>query len=92
MYSSVTGKPVDNLPVSYWKDNMVSTVRFHHALTSCVEENSAISIFLEVGPHPALKSAVSATLQGISRNEFIYHSSFERYKDDYEAQLVPLQH
>lgn len=87
MYSSVTGKPVDSSPVTYWKDNMVSTVRFHHALTSCVEENPAISIFLEVGPHPALKSAVSATLQGISKDEFTHHSSCERYKDDFEAQL-----
>ncbi|KAH8588309.1 beta-ketoacyl synthase domain-containing protein [Bisporella sp. PMI_857] len=68
MFSSVTGHLLRarDLNPSYWVDNLVSTVKFagairsllHHSteLKRSYEKTAFATIFLEVGPHSALRS------------------------------------
>ncbi|KAK4494800.1 hypothetical protein PRZ48_014156 [Zasmidium cellare] len=67
MFSSVTGKIVEasKLTASYWIDNLVSPVRFTNAVQSLLHHNDGeqshdrkafANVFLEVGPHSALRS------------------------------------
>lgn len=60
MVSSVTARVLRGGDVSaaYWVRNMVGAVRFADALTSVLlddDEEQAVDILLEIGPHPALK-------------------------------------
>ncbi|KAL1851358.1 Type I Iterative PKS [Diaporthe australafricana] len=60
MVSSVTSRVVRDgvVDAAYWVRNMVGTVRFADALTSVLlddDEEQAVDILLEIGPHPALK-------------------------------------
>ena len=56
--SSITGQTIDGreLGPEYWVRNLRDTVRFSAAATSLIE--SQADAFLEIGPHPALQSAL----------------------------------
>ncbi|KAI3396832.1 hypothetical protein diail_11661 [Diaporthe ilicicola] len=60
MVSSVTSRVIrdGDVDAAYWVRNMVGTVRFADALTGVLlddDEEQAVDIVLEIGPHPALK-------------------------------------
>lgn len=60
MVSSVTARVLrdGDVDAAYWVRNMVGAVRFADALTSVLlddDEEQAVDILLEIGPHPALK-------------------------------------
>lgn len=60
MVSSVTARVLrdGDVDAAYWVRNMVGAVRFADALTGVLlddDEEQAVDILLEVGPHPALK-------------------------------------
>ncbi|EKG12367.1 Beta-ketoacyl synthase [Macrophomina phaseolina MS6] len=70
LFSSVTGSLVqpEKLGASYWVDNLVSPVNFAGALTALLhhakeakrshDRSAFASVFVEVGPHSALRSYV----------------------------------
>ena len=49
----------------YWNDNILNAVLFYQSLTAATT-NSSFDIVVEVGPHPALKGAVTQTISEIS--------------------------
>lgn len=60
MVSSVTARVLrdGDVDAAYWVRNMVGAVRFADALTNVLlddDEDQAVDILLEIGPHPALK-------------------------------------
>ncbi|KAJ6263867.1 Hybrid PKS-NRPS synthetase pynA [Drechslerella dactyloides] len=89
MFSSVTGRELDfsECTPSYWKDNMVSTVRFAPAVATLFERMPAVNAMLELGPHPALKGPVGDILGDLKRNDMLYFESCSRGKPDFETLL-----
>lgn len=89
MVSSVTGRllsPQECVP-SYWKQNMISTVRFAPALEACLEDHSDKAIMVEIGPHPALKGPVQETLRANDKDSIWYCHSCYRGSNDFESLL-----
>ena len=75
MFSSVTGRLIEpaDLSPQYWVDNMISSVKFSQAVRSLIEfstlkrqrrgaENRFVDLFVEVGPHAALKGPLKQIL------------------------------
>ena len=88
MFSSVTQRKIsaqELLPV-YWAQNMVSTVRFAAALKEASRYHKDLA-FLEIGPHPALKSAVIDTMAATGLPDVTYFHSCHRYESDFETML-----
>ncbi|KAI5459610.1 polyketide synthase [Mariannaea sp. PMI_226] len=89
MYSSVTGAYLDEeLTAQYWVDNLVSPVRFTHALQMMSTDsskgllkvntsNGKIQEIVEIGPHSALRSAIKETLANDSQ-PIGYHAVLNR--------------
>ncbi|MFH9618319.1 beta-ketoacyl synthase N-terminal-like domain-containing protein, partial [Streptomyces pratensis] len=59
MYSTVTAAPVgtESLDAQYWYRNLREPVRFQDTIRSLLDAGS--TVFLEVGPHPVLTSAIT---------------------------------
>lgn len=77
-FSSVTGerKPSDFGP-SYWTQNLVSPVQFQKALGAVAEdmaglESQSPNVFVEIGPHPALKGPSRQVLSVTLGDSFKY--------------------
>ncbi|KAH0544910.1 Type I Iterative PKS [Glutinoglossum americanum] len=89
MFSSVIGQSLmaEACLPSYWKQNMVSTVRFAAALTSCIESCPEISAIVEIGPHPALQGPAMDVIRSLSKASVRYFHSCLRGRDDLEALL-----
>ncbi|KAL6796632.1 putative polyketide synthase [Trichoderma sp. SZMC 28012] len=75
MFSSVTGKVIDNAALaapSYWVSNMVSPVRFSQAVEAGIEYNPTkkrtagssqfVDLIVEIGPHSALQGPLKQIL------------------------------
>ncbi|GAB3333565.1 type I polyketide synthase [Bordetella tumulicola] len=65
--SSVDGKPLDGtlLNADYWWRNVREPVRFHQAVDTLVSQGN--NVFIEVGPHPVLRSYVNDSLNAAER-------------------------
>ncbi|MCJ1465537.1 hypothetical protein MMC07_004155 [Pseudocyphellaria aurata] len=89
MFSSVHGRRLaaEDLSPSYWREDMVSTVRFSSALEACLYSCPEISAVVEVGPHPALKGPILENLQKLGRDSIAYYSSCSRGIENLEALL-----
>lgn len=76
MISSVTGLDVGTtlLDRAYWVENLVSPVKFTHALTN-LEATVGAGVILEIGPHAALKGPVEQTLQSLKSGS-LGHASY----------------
>jgi acyl transferase domain-containing protein len=89
MFSSVTGKEIlaeDCLP-PYWKQNMVSTVRFSEALINCLGSNPENLAMVELGPHPALQGPMKQIIKSMGKDSAAFFTSIVRGKDDLESML-----
>ena len=89
MFSSVTGRrlmPEECSPL-YWKQNMVSTVKFASAVTECLEHHPDTSVLLEVGPHSTLQGPSKELLRTLGTESVKYFHSLHRGKDDLENLL-----
>jgi hybrid polyketide synthase/nonribosomal peptide synthetase ACE1 len=88
-FSSVTVekiKPKDpSLKYGYWAANMMKPVLLKEALTTACSEAGPFDIVLEVGPHPALKSPASQTIQEVSNTSPLYVGLLNRGQNDVEA-------
>ncbi|KAI1504774.1 hypothetical protein F5X99DRAFT_405775 [Biscogniauxia marginata] len=83
MFSSVTAsKQSTAITAAYWKQNMVSAVRFDGALSAMMLDNSTAPNFLiEIGPSGALSGPVSQVLKSIAPTagaEVSYCSAWSR--------------
>lgn len=88
MFSSVTGQklsPRDCTP-DYWVKNMVSPVQFSAALTETIRAHD-LDIFVEVGPHPALKGPAMDTLAMFGKNDIDYFGTLFRNKATFDSLL-----
>jgi acyl transferase domain-containing protein len=88
--SSVTpGKslPTENVPVSYWRANLESPVRFSDAVANLVSrEGLDIGVLVEVGPHPALKGPLDQILKSVGK-VIPYAGSLKRGEDSRRSVL-----
>ena len=85
MQADLFNGPLDQLKGQYWVDNMVNPVFFSQALQASVQGSGPFALGMEVGPHPALKSAVSQTLKPTMDGSIPYTGCFERDGNDVEA-------
>ncbi|KAK7973541.1 Acyl transferase/acyl hydrolase/lysophospholipase [Apiospora saccharicola] len=87
-YSSVrrgqTMAPGDLGP-QYWVDNMERSVLFHGAVTQACTESGPFDMVLEIGPHPALKTPCSDTIEEVTGERPSYSGTLQRGKDDIVA-------
>ncbi|RYP77674.1 hypothetical protein DL771_001042 [Monosporascus sp. 5C6A] len=84
-FSSVYNRLVNldedvGLDDQYWADNMVQPVLFRQALQASLtfSGDTRSSIFLEVGPHPALQGPATQTIQEIFHRTLPYHGTLVR--------------
>lgn len=71
----------------YWISNLQSPVRFSEAVTLMLDRATSQSVaFIEIGPHPALKSPVTQILQGLDI-QLPYLASLKRHEDGHECLL-----
>jgi hybrid polyketide synthase/nonribosomal peptide synthetase ACE1 len=88
-FSSVTGNHFTSTEfptaAEYWKANMLQPVLFHEAVTSASLENGPYDLVIEIGPHPALKSPVSQTLQELSNDQITYTALLKRDTSNVET-------
>ena len=89
MFSSVTGQRLrsKDCSPSYWKENMVSTVEFSSALRACLRSASEDYLFVELGPHPALKGPAQETIRSTGRDTVNYFHSCLRGENGYQTLL-----
>ncbi|KAL4999764.1 hypothetical protein BDV10DRAFT_200455 [Aspergillus recurvatus] len=90
MVSSVTGQPVSPSSLTeprYWVDNLVSPVRFADAIQFIANEKTlgavglnAITDFMEIGPHPALRRPIQDTLHH-AKSKARYMNTLHRNQD-----------
>lgn len=73
-----------NLTSQYWAENMTSPVRFFEAVAHTLDVEGAPDVVLELGPHPALKSAFTSSLKGVAGKDTAppYHGLLSRGQDD----------
>lgn len=89
MFSSVTGRrlsPRDCTP-DYWVKNMVSPVQFSAALTETIRAHD-LDVFVEVGPHPALKGPAMDTLAVLGKDNIVYFGTLCRNKPTFDSLLI----
>ncbi|KAL2839654.1 hypothetical protein BJY01DRAFT_250383 [Aspergillus pseudoustus] len=89
--SSVTGRYANTEPMcaSYWAKNMTGVVRFAEAVTETLlddNDEQDVDIFVEIGPHPALKGPVGQTLKAM-KFEVPYIPSLSRGVPAFESLL-----
>lgn len=81
MFSSVTGIPrTKATDASYWRDNMVSPVRFNDALVEMLSGDQSPNFLIEIGPSGALAGPVSQILKTLPNKgtEISYCASWAR--------------
>jgi acyl transferase domain-containing protein len=88
-YSSVfDGAKVDHtfgLSDVYWAENMVRPVLFAQAMTAALESGTEFDAVLEVGPHAALKSPATQTIQNVLKKPLPYSGTLTRDTNAIEA-------
>jgi acyl transferase domain-containing protein len=82
MISSVTGAVCTgpDLNAAYWRRNVRETVRFADAIAAAAGD---APVFVEIGPHPALRSAIAAS--AASAGGGIVTHSLHRGRDGYAS-------
>lgn len=67
MFSSVTGELMNGSPVAaYWKENMVSSVRFSQAATGLLQSEQSPNFLVEIGPSNALSGPIAQIKKQLS--------------------------
>ncbi|PNY23690.1 LOW QUALITY PROTEIN: Hybrid Polyketide synthase-nonribosomal peptide synthetase [Tolypocladium capitatum] len=70
----------------YWRDNMVQTVLFSHAVEGALNRNDGPFAFgVEVGPHPVLKGPALQTIKTQLGDSILYEGVLDRKRDDVSA-------
>lgn len=80
-YSSVTTGRISHsgaLGPTYWRENLESPVLFNPALRVLRSELDGKIVFIEIGPHPALKAPVKQILREVGQANDIHLSTLAR--------------
>ena len=87
MYSSLRGTLLDEpCGAKYWKENMVSPVKFNDAVQHMLDSNDAPDFLVEIGPHNALAGPVSQIMKAIdARPSIQYHGAWKRGEGSVDA-------
>ncbi|MBW4696446.1 MAG: acyltransferase domain-containing protein [Aphanocapsa lilacina HA4352-LM1] len=88
-YSTVTGQihPCNGLDAEYWGRNLREAVQFADAVDALIQ--SGHHIFVEIGPHPALASALAECLENRQKQGACL-PSLRRYEDERATMLASL--
>lgn len=90
MFSTVKAAEIghDQIPESYWADNLTSPVLFEQGVTLMLRNMPSINLLIEIGPHPALAGPLRQILQATNRTSDVeYLSTLKRGEDDGEQLL-----
>jgi acyl transferase domain-containing protein len=91
MISSVTGKAilVDELPHSYWSDNLRGRVMFDTAVSEfgTSEDYKSVRCIVEIGPHAALAGPFKQIRQAKKLDHMVYTPSLARNSNDVDQIL-----
>lgn len=81
MISTVTGKPVGDMPLDadYWWRNVREPVLFQDALASAIDGGAGV--FLEVGPHATLSGILGANLAAAGKKALAVPSLHAKHAD-----------
>jgi acyl transferase domain-containing protein len=92
-FSSVTGQEItsDDFGLEYWVENFLLPVKFNTAVRNILasELNNA---FIEIGPHPALRTPVQEILRDFPRSSCEYVTTLERQQDSSHSLLILAGH
>lgn len=89
-YSSVTSSRIsepDALGPAYWRKNLENPVLFNSALRVLRSELDGKIVFIEIGPHPALKAPVNQILREVGQANDIHISTLARGADCQQSLL-----
>lgn len=90
-YSTTFGRWLTNndvLDVSYWKANLTLPVLFNTAVRGILEESSQRKVFLEIGPHAALRGPLRQCFRASSAGKHAsYIPTLIRDADSHESLL-----
>lgn len=90
-YSSVTGRRLsdaEKLGPLYWRQNLENPVLFNSAIRA-IQQEEASTVFIELGPHPALKGPLKQILREVGRPGDVHVGSLSR-GEDCESSLLHL--
>jgi len=84
MISTVTCAPTpgQELTAGYWMDNLRLPVRFAESLRTAAKE--AASVFIEISPHPVLRTAMEETLESFGAVPAVVSSGRRQYDEHIE--------
>ncbi|KUI55300.1 Nonribosomal peptide synthetase 14 [Cytospora mali] len=71
----------EGLALGYWGENMMNPVLFQEAVTLALEQCGPFDCAIEVGPHPAMKSATKEIMKNVLKTPFPYHGLLQRGKE-----------
>lgn len=81
----------DVLDLEYWKTNLESPVLFNTAVHCILQSVNGQAIFLEVGPHSALRAPLRQCFQHFSSaSQPVYISALTRGQDSYKSMLTAM--
>lgn len=86
--STLTGASSPRMDAAYWGRQCRAPVRFHEAIQTLLQ--NGVATFLEVGPHPALASAIHSIAQESSEADVRVVTSLRRGMSDSEAMATAL--
>ncbi|OTB04503.1 hypothetical protein M426DRAFT_261766 [Hypoxylon sp. CI-4A] len=84
MFSSVSGNSMERNPgIEYWKENLVSQVKFEDATRRMIDGEDGANLLVEIGPSDTLSGPISQTIQDTSDNDsaVLYTSVSKRSQD-----------
>jgi thioester reductase-like protein len=89
LYSTVTGSAVNGEPLDagYWWRNVREPVRFFDSVTTLLKAGH--TLYLEIGPHPVLSTAISACAAEIGKKSVVL-ASLRRQEDESRTMLTAL--
>ncbi|KAJ5279261.1 hypothetical protein N7478_004633 [Penicillium angulare] len=89
-YSAVTGDRLTGngcLGPAYWRQNMESPVLFNSSMRAVLRDHKEKLVFIEIGPHSALKGPMGQILRDTSRSEEVHIGTLQRNKSCHESLL-----
>ncbi|GLA97323.1 type I Iterative Polyketide synthase (PKS) [Aspergillus tubingensis] len=88
-YSTVTGDRLtgDGLGATYWRQNMESPVLFNACVRSVLRDHPEKLVFIEIGPHPALKGPIRQILHDVQRPDVGHVGTLQRSQQCQESLL-----
>lgn len=88
-FSSVTGQEMtgDDFGLEYWIENFLQPVKFNTAVRNILASDSN-NAFIEIGPHPALRTPVREILQNFPGASCEYVGTLERQQNSIHSLLI----